>query len=923
MTSGLVEGSTAMRPLWSSLLCLTVLSTVLAGASAPPSPARSATLLGDAERSRARQATVQIVALGVYSRYEWPIETGTDCASLAPQVPDRLGEPIERQLYLRGSGTVVSSFGHILTNRHVIDVAPIEDLATEANERFCGNGEPLRIDVVRDRYLIYVSDPVAGTIHKYTADVVDVSEDESLDLALLRIGGDATGQPLAPTDLPFLPWTDSHLIDQGDPIYAYGFPGYAENVAFAPGEVTGFDTDQIGLRGRLWIYANISISSGFSGGPAFNDDGLLVGLVTAATLLDCQVGDVNGDGEIDEVDNGCIPSGSSNARILPINRAATMLAEHVPPPPTSTAEATTVPTTPVEPVTPTATPTTPSETVAMFRGNPARTGEQPGPNPSGPATLLWRFPTGDAIVSSPAVVGDLVFVGSLDGLLYAINAATGQVRWRFATNASIESSPTVAEVDGRQIVYVGSCDGNLYAVDAQSGTELWRVNLVSCVVSSPVVVAGVVYVGGNTGIVYAIDAATGNERRELYQTGEKIVSSPAVVDGVLYVGNEAGLVFAIATETGAALWTFSAEGAVTSTPAVVNGVVYVGSRDDRLYAIEAGTGLERWQHSTNADVEASPAVAGGVVYAGSVDGVLFALDVATGEPVWEGYSLGSQLYSSPVIVGETLYANVDSGSIETIDVETADEGPWSYEFPEVDGSPVGVRNQSSPTVVGGVVYVGRTDGYLYAIGGATARQTAVWQDATNPDLIYEEDGVLHLRVTAVQTADGEVASELHVASTPADRPLREVSFTLTPVDDGRSGYAEVYFATSLGPAGDTPDHSVRAIIDSSKDAVEVKTVRCLDPACPDGAEGERVAGDDCGAFPIDQPVAIRMVWTGAEVEYYVGESATRCAVGRTNGLPVTGFWFLIFARQGTEVHVAITDLSLTYDAVSQRSGQAP
>lgn len=98
--------------------------------------------------------------------------------------------------------------------------------------------------------------------------------------------------------------------------------------------------------------------------------------------------------------------------------------------------------------------------VPMFRGNPAHTGLNPGPGVERSPKLLWRFQTGGGDVSSPAVVGEVVYVGSKDNHVYALDAATGEERWRFQTGSIVRSSPAV--VDG--VVYVGSNDGYVYAI---------------------------------------------------------------------------------------------------------------------------------------------------------------------------------------------------------------------------------------------------------------------------------------------------------------------------------------------------------------------------------------------------------------------------------------------------------------------------
>jgi len=180
--------------------------------------------------------------------------------------------------------------------------------------------------------------------------------------------------------------------------------------------------------------------------------------------------------------------------------------------------------------------------VPMFRGGPARTGLMPGPGPD-PASGVaerWRFETGDAISSSPAVVDGVVYVAGEDSRLYALDATSGEERWRFATEDWNRSSPAV--VAG--VVYVGDMGGNLYAVDAASGAERWRFATDGPIESSPAVVNGVVYVGsgqvgnGDDDNLYAVDAASGAERWR-FAAGGAISSSPAVVDGVVYVGSGA------------------------------------------------------------------------------------------------------------------------------------------------------------------------------------------------------------------------------------------------------------------------------------------------------------------------------------------------------------------------------------------------
>jgi len=107
---------------------------------------------------------------------------------------------------------------------------------------------------------------------------------------------------------------------------------------------------------------------------------------------------------------------------------------------------------------------------AVFRVNLERTGVFPADGPATLNELAWKFRTDGPIFSSPVVASGVVYIGSWDGSLYAINSTTGQEVWRFNTGGEIFSSPMITD----ETVYIGSGDGHLYAIHAKTGQEKWR-----------------------------------------------------------------------------------------------------------------------------------------------------------------------------------------------------------------------------------------------------------------------------------------------------------------------------------------------------------------------------------------------------------------------------------------------------------------
>jgi outer membrane protein assembly factor BamB len=298
----------------------------------------------------------------------------------------------------------------------------------------------------------------------------------------------------------------------------------------------------------------------------------------------------------------------------------------------------------------------PTDWWTMFHYDMTHTGYSTSTAPNTNQTL-WTYATGNSVESSPAVADGVVYVGSFDGNVYALNATTGAQVWNYTTGASVYSSPAVAG----GLVYVGSADYKVYALNATTGVPVWNYTTGDFVHSSPAVANGVVYVGSFDGNIYALNATTGALVWD-YTIGDFVVSSPAVADGVVYVGSYDSTVYALEAATGVLVWKYRTRGTVWSSPAVANGIVYVGSDDGKVYAFgppvqwpmfhhdlshsgySTSTGPKtnriRWTYRTGDVVWSSPAVVDGVVYVGSYDGKVYALSASTGVSMWNFTTVG-------------------------------------------------------------------------------------------------------------------------------------------------------------------------------------------------------------------------------------------------------------------------------------------
>jgi len=301
---------------------------------------------------------------------------------------------------------------------------------------------------------------------------------------------------------------------------------------------------------------------------------------------------------------------------------------------------------------------------------------------------LWSFATGGPVSTSPAVVNGVVYVGSgsnLSGIVWALNAVTGAKLWSFVTGGNVSfSSPAV--VNG--VVYIGigsNLGAEVFALSATSGTLLWSSNTGGEVLSSPAVANGVVYVNSDDGNMYALNATNGTRLWSSPVGGSVLdnICSPAVANGVVYIGafgpgpSISGAIYALNASTGARLWSFNAASGpfMSCAPAVANGVVYLGSDGHVLYALNASTGAQLWSFLAGGGLDSSPAVANGVVYIQasgnpSIDGKnLYALNAGTGAELWS-FPLNNFALSSPVVVNGMVY--FESGSVLAFGLGNAD-----------------------------------------------------------------------------------------------------------------------------------------------------------------------------------------------------------------------------------------------------------
>ncbi len=277
---------------------------------------------------------------------------------------------------------------------------------------------------------------------------------------------------------------------------------------------------------------------------------------------------------------------------------------------------------------------TPEGNWPMDRGNPAHTGVSDGFGPVADPDPLWKFDTGGAASRSPIMVDGVVYGGSENGSLYALDATTGAELWRFQADMAIDMTP--AYFDG--MVYVPTQTGTLYAVDAKTGTERWHLDQGISFWSAPTFANGLVFAGSHDGLLYAIAAESGRVSWSLKTSGS-ISQAPAVSDGVLYAGSDDGYLYAVKASDGTQLWRTFIKTGIFGAPSVADGTAYLtisnglSTPGSDLYAIDISNGAERY-HREFAETTSAVTVSDGVLYLGEQGDGIHALAAADGSDVW-------------------------------------------------------------------------------------------------------------------------------------------------------------------------------------------------------------------------------------------------------------------------------------------------
>jgi len=347
-----------------------------------------------------------------------------------------------------------------------------------------------------------------------------------------------------------------------------------------------------------------------------------------------------------------------------------------------------------------------SENWSIFRGTPALTAHTNVSIPDNPV-LLWTFESGANTKSSPIVYNQIVYwssrrgqifgvdingkqifnyametavdaipmvhdavlyIGRIDGFLYAICLEKQDTLWTFETWGQIAASPNRMNFNGKDAIVVGSYDNYLYIIESKTGKEITRFESGYYINGAVAISNNTLVYGGCDGWIRVVDAVSGKQTDSL-DVGIYIPASPAISGNFAYIADHSGNIYELNINKGRIvshkkmLEPKDENRTHISVPAVSDAMIYIISDDRHVYAINRKNGSIAWKYLLKGETgESSPVICNNKLLVATRDGIVSILDAKNGRLLWE-YDIGEQIQASPAVINGRFYILTFRGNL--------------------------------------------------------------------------------------------------------------------------------------------------------------------------------------------------------------------------------------------------------------------
>jgi outer membrane protein assembly factor BamB len=237
----------------------------------------------------------------------------------------------------------------------------------------------------------------------------------------------------------------------------------------------------------------------------------------------------------------------------------------------------------------------------------------------------WRFSAGDVILSF--VMGsDAIFASCYDRNIYAIGF-DGRERWRFRTNGR---PGNMEHYEGR--IYFGTEEGSFYCLD-ESGRRVWVFGTNSMIGAKPELHGGMVMFGDFHGTFYSLDSKTGRVVWKFKAAAG--LGGGRFYEGMIYLPCISNVLYALMPD-GRLVWEkkFGVGLAVDTLYAPCRGMVFAAGRGGGFFALSAKTSEIVWKFSTDSLPNVFSAESNGVIYFSDCNNNFYAIKADSGKLVW-------------------------------------------------------------------------------------------------------------------------------------------------------------------------------------------------------------------------------------------------------------------------------------------------
>jgi outer membrane protein assembly factor BamB len=284
---------------------------------------------------------------------------------------------------------------------------------------------------------------------------------------------------------------------------------------------------------------------------------------------------------------------------------------------------------------------------------------------NGAQVFSYDFET--AVEATPMIHDSVLYIGRIDGNMYAISLSRKDVLWNYETMGQVAASAKCVAFGGRQAVVFGSYDNYLDCLDSKTGEELNRFESGYYINGAVALWEQYVIFGGCDGWLRVIDCQTGVATDSL-QVDSYIPAAPAIMGGYCYVGDHSGNIYELFLEKGKiirhqTIMEATGDGAFVSVPAVSADRLYILTNDQHLYSINRKDGSVHWKYLLKgAAGESSPVICRDKIIVCTKSGVVSILDARTGTLEWE-YDTGEQIVASPAVIKDRFYILTARGTL--------------------------------------------------------------------------------------------------------------------------------------------------------------------------------------------------------------------------------------------------------------------